>query len=357
MRRGAAGEKTKLIVREREPGNLEYPFEQLSAAVGVEGRLTANEMFYVRSHFAVPQVDLGAHRLSVEGCVEKAFSVSVEELRAMPAVRRVATVECAGNGRAFLEPAVKGVQWGLGAVGTAEWTGVPLSALLKRAGVKAGALEIVLEGADRGRVVEGEIEYARSVGMGAADSVLIAYAMNGEAITEEHGAPLRAVVQGHYGMASVKWLTKVRVVDEVFRGYWQTSDYAYWKESAGQRVLMPLGEMALKSSIARPRAGEVVRVGERYEVFGAAWTGGAAIAMVEVSVDGGKTWGPAEILDADEYGVWRRWRFMWEPKGAGECVLMSCATDVEGKMQAAAHDKNYGSYVINHTVRIAVMVR
>jgi DMSO/TMAO reductase YedYZ molybdopterin-dependent catalytic subunit len=175
----------------------------------------------------------------------------------MPSETRVATLECAGNSRVFLVPQVQGAQWELGAVSTAEWTGVPLRALLERAELK-NACEIVLEGADRGTPKEeplppGPISYVWSLPLAKAmqPEVLIAYQMNGRDLSRDHGFPVRAIVPGHYGMASVKWLTRIQVVREPFHGYWQTSDYAYWASMSRQPVRRALGEMKLKSQIAR----------------------------------------------------------------------------------------------------------
>lgn len=133
-----------LIIRQKEPLNLEMAFDELDSF------LTPTERFYIRSHFPAPRLELAAYRLHIDGAVSRPFSLTYQELRALPSETRVATLECAGNGRVFLVPQVEGAQWELGAVGNAEWTGVPLRALLERAGLEAGACEVVLEGADRG---------------------------------------------------------------------------------------------------------------------------------------------------------------------------------------------------------------
>jgi DMSO/TMAO reductase YedYZ molybdopterin-dependent catalytic subunit len=261
----------------------------------------------------------------------------------------------------FLSPPVKGVQWQLGAVGTAEWTGIRLCDVLRRAGVRADAYEIVLEGADRGAVTRDaghceEIVYARGVPVADAENVLLAYAMNGEPLTRQHGFPLRAVVPGHYAMAAVKWLTRIHVATEAFCGYFQTDDYAYWDEAAGQRVRRPLRSMALKSSIARPVAGDVLAAGSDVTIAGAAWSGGSGLACVEVSTDGGATWTRAEFLDPDEPGVWRRWQFVWRAPAAGDYVLVSRATDLSGQVQPCERDWRMETYVIHHWVPIPVRV-
>src|SRR5713101_7462762 len=165
------------IVRSEEPLNLEMPFENL------DGFITLTKSFYVRTHFPIPKIDKNRWRLRVEGEVERPFEINYGELIKLESAKIPATLECAGNNRSFLEPKVKGVQWGLGGVGNAEWTGVPLSILLERAGVKSTAREIILEGADRGTIEDakgprGAINFSRSISLERARSVLLAYKMN-----------------------------------------------------------------------------------------------------------------------------------------------------------------------------------
>ena len=170
-------------------------------------------------------------------------------------------MECAGNGRSFLHPKVKGVQWDLGAVGNAEWSGVLLRDLLQRAGANRHALEVILEGADKGEIKEapkppGVIHYARSLPMAKAQNdVLLALRMNGEPLTPAHGFPLRAVVPGWFGMAAVKWLQRIIVSEQPFNGYYQSIDYTFWKRQDGLPSLHSLGEMQVKAQIARPAVG------------------------------------------------------------------------------------------------------
>ena len=345
----------RLLLRESEPLNLESPFAELSA------RVTPSELFYVRSHFPVPEIDASRWRLTVRGLREISFGL--EELRQMPAETRTVTLECAGNGRVALTPSVDGVQWHLGAVSTAEWTGVPLTAVLERAGVPPGSVEVVFEGADRGKPratprPPGPIAYTHGVPVEHAGDVLLAWAMNGEPLSREHGFPLRAVVSGYYAMVAVKWLTRIQVLREPFQGYYKTTDYAYWDDSHGIPEQRPLARMPLKSQIARPVAGEVVRAGSTVMVVGAAWTGGAPVERVEVSADGGATWQTAEILDEHEHGVWRRWQWAWRvPAKTGEYALMSRAVDREGQMQPAERDPRFGTYCIHHSVPVVVRVR
>jgi DMSO/TMAO reductase YedYZ molybdopterin-dependent catalytic subunit len=347
-----------LIIRQKEPTNLETPFDQ------VDSYLTPTELFYIRSHFPAPKVDLASYRLRIDGAVTNPLSLSYKQLREMPSETRVATLECAGNSRVFLIPQVSGAQWELGAVGNAEWTGVPLGALLERAGLKDDACEIVLEGADRGTPKEepvppGPVSYARSLPRDKATQreVLIAYQMNGRDLPLDHGYPVRAVVPGHYGMASVKWLTHVQAVREPFRGYWQTSDYGYWDYLDGMPVRLALGEMKLKSEIARPRVYETLAPDQVYTVYGAAWAGETDVTGIAVSTDGGQTWAEAEFLDPVQRYAWRRWKHDWlTPKKPGRYTLMARAKGADGCVQPDGHDKNYGTYVINYPLPIEVFV-
>src|SRR5437899_4637668 len=190
-----------LIIRQKEPRNLETPFDQ------VESYLTPTELFYIRSHFPTPNVDVASYKLRFDGAVSNPFSLTYRELREMPFETRVCVLECAGNSRVFLVPQARGAQWELGAAGNAEWTGVPLSVLLERAGIQEDAYEIVFEGAYRGTPAEepvppDQISYARSLPRRKAlqRDVLLAYQMNGRDLTIDHGYPVRAVVPGHYGM-------------------------------------------------------------------------------------------------------------------------------------------------------------
>jgi DMSO/TMAO reductase YedYZ molybdopterin-dependent catalytic subunit len=358
----AASEKafTGLIVREREPENLEFPFSALNSA------LTPNEQFFVRSHFSVPKPEPTTWSLKIEGLVERPFELTYEELTRMPARTVTMAMECAGNSRIFLSPKVGGLQWELGAVGNAEWTGVPLTEVLQRAGVKPGAVEAVLEGADSGEIKKepvspGKINYARSLPMAKALSseVILAYQMNGEDLAPAHGFPLRAIVPGWYGMASVKWLNRILVIDRVFRGYFQTTDYTYWERRDGLPIqLLPVGEVEVKAEIARPALYEAVAGNSVYRMHGAAWTGESEITKVEVSTDGAKTWAPAQLLGASiKYG-WRLWEYHWRtPAQPGRYTVMARATDARGRTQPMDRDAHRGTYMVTQIQPIEVEVK
>ncbi|MDQ3457916.1 MAG: sulfite oxidase [Deinococcota bacterium] len=346
-----------LIIREKDPENLEFPFSSL------KGLITPSERFYVRSHFPVPKLDLATWRLSVEGAVEAPCELSYNDLVEMQDRTRPALLECAGNNRVFLESRASGVQWEQGAVGNAEWTGVPLAELLERAGLREGATEVVLEGADQGVPSEeprpaGEIRYARSLPLDKAlRDVLLAYRMNGETLPASHGFPLRAVVPGWYGMASVKWLSRILVTDRPFRGYFQTVDYAYWERQDGLPVRAPITETRVKAQIARPSMLEVVPRATDYRVFGAAWTGESEVVKVELSTDGGESFTEVALLGEALSHTWRLWEYVWRTPGEpGRTTLMVRATDARGHRQPQERDGDRGSYMINHVLPIDVQV-
>jgi DMSO/TMAO reductase YedYZ molybdopterin-dependent catalytic subunit len=351
-------EPAGMIIRQKEPANLETPLGE------VDSYVTPTELFYIRSHFTAPPIDQASYRLRVDGAVRKPLSLTLEQLRQMPSETRTVTLECAGNGRVFLVPQVSGAQWGLGAVGNAEWRGVPLHVLLERAGIAEDVCEIVLEGADRGTpnhhpIPPEPISYARSLLRAKAmqDEVLIAYEMNGRELPLNHGYPMRAIVPGHYGMASVKWLTRIEAVREPFRGYWQTTDYAYWDRLEGKPVRRALAEMQVKSEIIRPRVYETLPPNERYTILGMAWAGETEVVRISVSTDNGQSWSEGEFLDPARRHAWRRWAFEWvTPERAGPYTLMSRATAADGSVQPDKHDANYGTYVINYPLPIVVFV-
>ncbi len=347
-----------MIIREKDPANLEMPFSAL------DGVITPNDQFYVRSHFPVPQIDLANWRLRIEGAIERPREFSHAELAARSLITIPATMECAGNSRIFLEPKVKGVQWEMGAVGHAEWTGVWLGELLREAGCAGDACEVILEGADRGPIAEpprpaGPLHYARSLSLGKAlEGVFLALRMNGEPLTPAHGFPLRAIVPGWYGMAAVKWLRRIIVTTEPFPGYYQTVDYAYWEQTERGPPLVWITEMQVKSAIAQPAIGEAVAAGRNYRVHGAAWTADADIVQVEISCDGGKTWAGASLRANASSNSWRLWHYDWMvPATVGRQILLTRASDSRGRTQPLERDQNRGGYMINHCLPHEVEVR
>ena len=350
-------ERDGKIVLSEEPLVLETPLEQLRDFI------TPTKSFYVRSHFPIPKIDKNKWRLRIEGEVEKPFEINFDELIKMESRKIPATLECAGNSRSFLEPKVKGVQWRLGGVGNAEWTGVPLSILLERAGIKSNAFEIILEGADHGELEDpksprGEINFARSIPFEKAKDVLLAHKMNGDELPPEHGFPVRAIVLGWYAVASVKWLQRIIVTDKPFNGYYQTLDYSYWKRRGDIAELTALSEIQTKSAILKPAERETLSANSNVRVRGAAWTGNGEITKVELSTDAGLTWSEAKLLDESKPNAWRLWEFDWKaPAKPSRATLIARAIDSKDGTQPTERDPDRGTYMINHLLPITVEVK
>jgi DMSO/TMAO reductase YedYZ molybdopterin-dependent catalytic subunit len=347
-----------MIVRMQEPRNLETPPEALIPWK------TKNEHFYVRSHFAVPKLDIETYTLKVTGHVENPLSLSFKELLTIPSATKTLLLECAGNGRVFLTPPARGLPWSIGAVGNAEWTGVPLGAVLERAKVKAGAVDVVLAGKDTGTIADpatpGAIHFDRSVPLAKArrDECILAVWMNGEPLTAAHGAPVRAVIGGWYGMASVKWLTEIRVTDRPYAGFFQTLDYSYWVRKPNERPeLVPVTAVQPKAIIVRPGLNESVAVGKEVIVSGKAWAGERKVAKVEFSADNGKTWVEGKLAGENQSFSWRDWTAVWEPAERGPAKLMAKCTDEAGNAQPEKRDPDRRTYMINHLVATEVIVK
>src|SRR4051812_2623123 len=346
------------IVQSAQPLNLEMPFETL------DGFIIPTSRFYVRMHYPIPQIRKNDWRLRIEGEVEVAFELGYDELLQFPSRTAPVTLECAGNNRNLLETKVKGVQWGLGAVGTAEWTGVQLSSVLDRARIKPGGVEVILEGADEGpledpKAPRGNVRFARSIPLEKArDDVLLVYKMNGAELLPEHGFPVRAIVPGWYAVASVKWLQRIMVTDRPFNGYYQTMDYAFWERGGENAELVPLRHLAVKAQISRPTNGETVPANSPVRIHGAAWTGGGEeVARVEVSTDDGSTWSDAQLLKSAP-DAWCLWEYIWQtPSKPGKCTIIARATDSRGRTQPDTRDLDRGTYMINHLLPVTVEVK
>ncbi len=345
-----------MIIRMLEPRNLETPLSDL-------GGITANEKFFVRSHFAEPSVDLKGFTLTVEGHVEKKLELTLDDLKKMEVVTREVTLECAGNSRVFLVPQARGLQWGNGGVGNAKWTGVSLGAILERAKVKAGAADVVLIGADKGAITSdpqspGVINYDRGIPLtkAKADETLLAWEMNKEPLPLSHGAPLRAVVGGWYGMACVKWLTRIVVTDKPHANFWQTLDYAIWDRKAnGLPQLVPITAIEPKAVITSPGLHDVLEAGKAFTVNGMAWAGDQAVKKVELSSDGGKTWAPANVAASTPF-TWSKWSIEITP-AKGPLSLVARCTDAKGNTQSEKRDPDRRTYMINHLVPVEVTVK
>jgi DMSO/TMAO reductase YedYZ molybdopterin-dependent catalytic subunit len=306
--------------------------------------------FYVRNHFGIPDLDPASWRLHVGGLVERHLTLGLAELRAMPSASAVITLECSGNGRSGLKPRVPGEQWGFGAVSTAEWTGVPLTEVLDRAGVQAAATDVVFRGADHGQVDgrDGQVHFERSLPvrqLGQAGA-LLAYAMNGEELPKLHGYPLRLIVPGWYAVASVKWLTSISLAGQPFGGHFQAERY----HIDGQRLSL----QRVRSLITTPVPGATARPGA-IMIRGVAWSGTAPIARVQVRIGDGP-WQSATLLGARSRHSWQWWEFPGVPARPGNMTISARATDLAGRTQPAQPQWNTLGYANNaiHQVRLTV---
>jgi DMSO/TMAO reductase YedYZ molybdopterin-dependent catalytic subunit len=323
--------------------------------------ITPVGLHYLLTHYDIPDVEPSTWRLEVDGLVERPLTLSLDELRSRPTVELAVTMECAGNGRALVEPHVVSQPWLLEAVGTARWRGTPVGLLLEEAGFRESASDVLFTGLDRG--VEGgeEQEYARSLPLSEvlAGDALLAYEINGVPLPPQHGYPLRLLVPGWYGMTSVKWLGRVSVLDAPFDGYQMRHGYRFRQdeEEAGE----PISRMLPRSLMVPPGIPEfqtrarVVPAGP-HELVGRAWSGQALISGVDVSTDGGETWADA-ALGEDSLGqwAWRRWRFVWDAT-PGEYELCCRARDAAGNVQPLEPPWNLGGYANNAVQRVAVTV-
>ena len=343
-----------LIVHRAHPLNCET---SIPALLG--GQVMPNAHFYVRNHFQLPNLDQSAWRLSVDGHVERPLSLSLHDLQKLPSQSLIVTLECAGNGRARLAPRVEGEQWELGAVSSAEWTGVPLVEVLDRVGVRPGALDVVFRGADSGPVAgrEGTVRFERSLGVSEArgSEALLAYAMNGEPLPLQHGFPLRLVVPGWYGVASVKWLTEIEVVQHPFAGFFQADRYFYEWQRDGGTITEPVTLQRVRSLITEPEPNVEVELGEM-AVRGVAWSGAAPIARVELRVDGG-AWQEARLVGDRKRHSWVWWEVLTRIERSGLVKLEARATDLAGRTQPQEPEWNRLGYGSNAVQAVTVLVR
>jgi DMSO/TMAO reductase YedYZ molybdopterin-dependent catalytic subunit len=330
-----------LVVHRAHPLNCET---SVPALVG--GVVMPNAHFYVRNHFQIPDLDGGTWRLAVGGLVERPLEISLKELRTMPSQTAFVTLECAGNGRFALTPPTPGEQWRLGAVSTAEWTGVPLTEVLDRAGVQTGATDLVFRGADNGTVDDRTepVCFERGLGLDVArqSGALLAYAMNGEAIPVHHGYPVRLIVPNWYGVASVKWLTGIDVVDEPFAGYYQEVKYQFEWSDGDRPPREPVALQRVRALITEPGDNAIVERGD-VAIRGVAWSGAAPIARVDVSVNDGP-WQAARLVGDRRPGSWQWWELITQLDQPGPVAIRARARDMAGRSQPDEPEWNPNGY-------------
>ncbi|MBS1808308.1 MAG: sulfite oxidase [Acidobacteria bacterium] len=348
--------KEKLIIRSARPEDLETPVELLNSWI------TPNDTFYVRHHMYAPDVNPIEWKLTVEGEVNKPLSLSLDDLKKLPKTTLTVTLECAGNGRAFMDPPVAGVQWEKGAVGTAKWGGVRLADVLKAAGVKPTGKFLYLNGAD---ISIGKMpDFIRQVPIEKALSpdTILAYEMNGEPLPKLHGAPLRAVISGWEGAYAVKWLNQITVADKENDGFWVKTAYRFptKRVAPGTAVdakdMAPVAGLVVKSLISAPKDGATVKAGTPVIISGFAWAGEANITKVDISLDNGQTWQAAKLGKDQAKYTWRQFEFEWKAPEVGSFLVMARATDDKGRMQPVVATWNPSGYLYNVIDRVRVNV-
>jgi DMSO/TMAO reductase YedYZ molybdopterin-dependent catalytic subunit len=322
--------------------------------------VTPPGLHYLLIHYDIPAGDAATWQIDVGGCVAQPLVLTMDDLRARGRSTVRVTMECAGNGRARLDPRPVSQPWLVEAVGTAEWTGVPLRDVLSDVVVDSSAVEVVFIGADHGIERGVEQDYARSLPLAEAlgDDVLLAYEMNGSPLPPQHGHPVRLVVPGWYGMAHVKWLRAITVVDKPFDGFQQAVAYRFRTEAddAGE----PVSRMSARALLIPPGFPDfmsrtrVVRPGP-VMLEGRAWSGRAPVARVEVSMDGGQTWSPCRLDDEGAHRwAWRRWTSEWVAT-PGEYTLCVRAVGSHGDTQPVEQAWNRGGFANNAVQQVAVV--
>jgi DMSO/TMAO reductase YedYZ molybdopterin-dependent catalytic subunit len=327
---------------------------------GMRYDITPVGMHYLLVHFDVPEVEVETWRLAVGGLVQKALTLSLEDLQRLPKQTLAVTMECAGNGRALMDPRPVSQPWHVEAIGTAEWGGTPLRDVLEEAGVSETAVEILFTGLDKG--VQGdEVQvYQRSLSIEEAmrDEVLLAHEMNGRPLEPQHGYPLRLIVPGWYGMTSVKWLASIEAIAEPFRGYQQLASYRYTEtlDDPGEPVtLQNVRGLMIPPGI--PDFATRVRLLEpgRVTLSGRAWAGRNDVIRVEVSVDEGATWDDGKLDPPVGPHAWCGWRYEWTAV-PGRHTLIARATDSAGNTQPLEQPWNAHGMGNNIAQRVEVLV-
>lgn len=353
----------KLIAHTTEIMNAESPLSDL-----IRSWITPNDLFYIRSHAPVPKVDSKTFRLKVEGLVERPMEFSLEELAQLPQKTAVATMTCAGNRRyehSRISP-IKGVPWQEGAIGNAEWSGALLSALLKKAGVKAEASHVLFEGVDEVEHGGGIIPFGASIPIEKAmddtesmPGALLCTKMNGEPLPPDHGYPVRTVVPGYIGARSVKWLGKVILSDKPSTNHFVATAYKVVEEGNALEWAEqgPIYRYPINSVICTPSPQAQLKPGT-ISVQGYALPPGEAertITRVDVSVDGGKTWKKAKISSPVNAYCWVLWNAdVNVSQGTDEIIVR--AVDSKRNVQPRRCDWNQKGYLWNAWHRVPVEV-
>lgn len=322
---------------------------------------TPTDTHFVRNHFPIPESSIEGWSLPATGHVDQALNLTYEEIKAMPSKVLSTVLECAGNSRAAIQPPIEGLLWDHGGVGNATWKGVSVRTVLEKLGVQSSATEVLFEGADSGSEYGqgGEMNYAMSLPLAKAmeEDVILAYEINGEPLTPEHGFPLRLLVPGWYGMTSVKWLQRIEVIDYEFKGFHQSEYYVFTNEGAYDgHARERVTAMRVKSFITSHRRGQALEVSTQ-DIHGVAWSGEGQITKVEVSTDDGRTWNETQLEKSDSPYSWQKWSYDWKVEQPGYYLLRARATNAKGECQPMNAPWNFRGFANNSIHAVPVTVR
>ncbi len=351
--------KRPMIVLTQRPPQLETPF-----GVFNDGLLTPNDAFFVRYHLSdIPtEIDPVTYRVAVKGLVNRPLSLSLQDLRAMPQIEFVAAHQCSGNSRGFFEPRIAGGQLANGAMGNARWRGVPLKAVLERAGVKAGAVQVAFNGLD-GPAAPSVPDFVKALPMDHAldGEVMLATSMNGAELPWLNGYPVRLVVPGYFGTYWMKHLSEIEVLDHVFDGFWMKSAYripdndcACTEPGKAPASTVPIGRFNIRSFLTNLQDGAQVKAGVETPLRGIAFDGGYGISEVAVSTDGGRAWTPARLGDSLGKYSFREWKAA-VTLPAGAQTIMVRARNASGETQPMEAKWNPPGYMRNVVETTKVM--
>ena len=344
--------KKKMRVMTAKPLNAETPTENLRTWI------TDNAVFFKRNQgqFKDLSIQLSAWRLGIEGLVKREISLSFEDIKRLPREEVADTLECSGNSRSLLKDKASGNPWTIGGVGNAIWGGVWLKDVLAIAGLKGVARHVSFEGLDKPLGKAG-IKFIRSIPLEKAmSSTLLAYEMNGQPLPLEHGYPLRALALGWTGANCVKWLHRIEVLERPFEGFFMDNVYRVFQKGEDPKSGEVVKDIQVKSIIVEPATDQILSAGI-VPVRGAAYAGEAGIEKVEVSVDHGTTWHPAEFIGLEQPYAWRHWEYLWDVKAGGDYTIMARATDSNGRRQPETAHWNALGYGNNGVREHAVTVR
>ncbi|MEU9171160.1 sulfite oxidase [Streptomyces sp. NPDC048420] len=341
----------------REPDTLTAdPYNAQTPPAALTEWITPVDAFFVRDHFGIPRLEPSRWRLSIGGLVQEPYELGYDELLTLERRELDLVLECAGNGRTLMTPPTPGLPWSERAVGCARFAGVPFPAVTARAGVDPRAVEFVFTGADSGQAHGHPVAFERSLPLDAAlhPDTLLATHMNGVPLTPRHGAPVRLVVPGRYGVADVKWLVGARAVAEPFTGVFQTDDYVY-REALGTPD-RPVATLRVKSLITAPRPDAAPALGAPLTIRGWAWSGGAPVRLVLIRTDAAD-WREAELASPSGPYAWTGWSLRWTPRRPGHHRLLARATDAHGETQPLTPQWNALGYGCNAAASVEVVVR